>query len=131
MVYRVIADLLMVTHFAWIIFMIWGFVLTIRGFFRPAFFDRWLFRTTHLSGILLVAVIESLGKYCPLTIWENSLRTHYDPSTDYPGSFIVGHIENIVYPNVGPLILTIPTIGLALMTLVVFVLRPPAKFRRK
>ena len=131
MIYRVMADLLMVTHFAWIIFMIWGFVLTIRGFFRPAFFDRWLFRTVHLGGILVVAALEVWGKYCPLTIWENALRRHYDPSTDYPGSFIVGHIKDLVYPNVDPWLLTIPTIGLALMTFILFVLRPPAKFKRK
>lgn len=117
----------MVLHLAWIIFMLWGFVLTIRGFFHPKFFDRWLFRTVHLLGILFVVALEILGKYCPLTLWENALRGHYNPETDYPGSFIIKHIEQMIYPDVSPLVVIIPTILLATFTLVAFVLKPPAK----
>lgn len=110
--------------------MLAGFALTIRAFWYPRFFDRWLFRSLHLSGILFVAGLEILGKYCPLTIWEHALRRHYDPATDYPGSFIIGHIENLLYPNVSPLVVIIPTIVMAGFTLVVFILRPPPKFKR-
>jgi len=117
----------MVLHLAWIIFMLWGFVLTIRGFFHPKFFDRWLFRTVHLLGILFVVALEILGKYCPLTLWENALRGHYNTETDYPGSFIIKYIEQMIYPDVSPLVVIIPTILLATFTLVAFVLKPPAK----
>ena len=127
MFYRILADAIMVIHLAWIIFMIWGFVLTIRGFFRPKFFERWLFRTIHLSGILFVTTLELLGKYCPLTLWENALRSHYNPETDYPGSFIIKHIEQMIYPDVSPLLGISPTIRIAAVTLAVFVLKPPAK----
>ena len=120
----------MVIHLAWIIFMIWGFVLTIRGFFYPKFLDRWLFRTVHLLGILFVVTLEILGKYCPLTLWENALRSHYNPETDYPGSFIIKQIEQMIYPDVPPLIVIIPTILLAAFTLAVFVLKPPAKLMK-
>jgi hypothetical protein len=128
MIYRVLADAIMVAHFAWILFMLVGFVLTIRGFWNPKFFERWLFRTIHLFGILLVAGLELLNKYCPLTIWENALRRHYDPSTDYPGSFIIAHLEELIYPDVSPLVVVIPTIFIAVFTLAVFILRPPLKF---
>lgn len=128
MFYRILADAIMVIHLAWIIFMIWGFALTIRGFFHPKFFERWLFRTIHLSGILFVTTLEILGKYCPLTLWENALRSHYNPETDYPGSFIIGHITDLVYPDVSPMLVIVPTIVIAAFTLAVFVLKPPAKF---
>jgi len=107
--------------------MIWGFVLTIRGFFYPKFFDRWLFRSVHLLGILFVVTLEILGKYCPLTLWENALRSHYNPETDYAGSFIIKHIEQMIYPDVSPLAVIIPTVLIAVFTLAVFVLKPPAK----
>ncbi len=131
MTYRLLADLLTLIHFGWILFMLYGFVLTVRGFWRPAFFDRWLFRTIHLTGILFVAALEILGRYCPLTIWENKLRLLYDPSGDYPGSFIIGWVERLVYPNVDPIILTVPTVAMALFVMVVFVIKPPSKFRFK
>ena len=131
MIYRVLADTIMVAHFAWILFMLVGFVLIIRAFWRPKFFERWFFRTIHLLGILFVTTLVILNKYCPLTIWENALRRHYDPNTDYPGSFIVGHLEKLIYPDVSPLVMVIPTILIAVFTLSVFILRPPSKFRRK
>lgn len=127
MFYRFLADAIMVIHLAWIIFMLWGFALTVRGFFYPKFFERWLFRTIHLLGILFVVTLEILGKYCPLTIWENTLRGHYNPQTDYPGSFIIKHIADLIYPDVSPLVLILPTILIATFTLVMFIVRPPSK----
>jgi len=131
MFYRLLADFIMVVHFGWIIFMFLGFILTIRAFWRPAFFERWLFRSIHLLGILFVAGLEVLGKFCPLTIWENALRHHYNPHTEYPGSFIVGHFENLIYPDVSPIVVIVPTIIIALFTLTAFIIKPPSKFKRK
>ena len=81
MVYRILADVLVVVHFSWILFMLIGFFMTLWTvianyvFRRPShFLDRWLFRTIHLGGILFVAVLTVLDKYCPLTIWEYNLR---------------------------------------------------------
>lgn len=130
MFYRILADALVVIHLVWIVFMLVGFALTVRAFWKPAFFDWWLFRAIHLAGILFVAALEILGKYCPLTVWENTLRRAYDPSQAYPGSFIVQYIAKLVYPEIDPLVLVIPTVFIAGFTLIVFVLRPPRRFRR-
>jgi len=129
MFYRILADALVVIHFVWIVFMLAGFALTVRAFWKPAFFDRWVFRTIHLAGILFVAALEILGKYCPLTVWENTLRHSYDPLQAYPGSFIVQYIAKLVYPEIDPLVLVIPTVFIAGFTLIAFVLRPPRRFR--
>ncbi len=127
---RILADLILVAHLAWILFMLYGFALTVRGFRRPAFWDRWLFRSIHLLGMLFVASLEILGKYCPLTVWEYALRRRYNPEGDYPGQFILGYIQRLVYPDIDPLLYLIPTYAIALFTLVMFVVRRPAKFRR-
>ena len=129
MTYFILADLIVVAHLAWILFMLWGFVLTIRGFFHAEFFDRRLFRTVHLCGIVYVSLLAILGSYCPLTILENVLRRRYDPEFAYPGSFIVHYIEKIVYPDVQPFIILIPTVTIAVFTLVTFIVRPPRRIK--
>jgi len=127
---RLLADFILIVHLVWIIFMLYGFALTVRAFWRPAFWDRWVFRTVHLGGILFVACLELLGRYCPLTVWEYGLRRSSDPGGVYPGSFVIGWIEKLIYPDVNPLIYLIPTYGIALFTLVMFVVKRPARIRR-
>jgi len=140
MMYKILADLIVVLHFGWILFMLWGFFLTLYSVIRlyvfrsPSafcvhFMDRWIFRTVHLSGIAFVALLAALGKYCPLTVWEYQLRSRYDPALTYPGSFIARWIERLVYPDVHPLMIVIPTIGVALFTVLAYFLRPPEKIK--
>ena len=76
-----------------------------------------------------MATLTLLEKYCPLSILENYLKARYDPQAVYPGAFIIHYIELLVYPNVHPLVIVIPTIALAVFTLFVYVLRPPQKIR--
>ena len=141
MIYKLFADLIVLFHFAWILFMLWGFCLTLYSVIRlyllknptsfcRCFLDRWIFRTVHLGGILFVALLEGLGKYCPLTVWEYNLRLRYDPTLTYPGSFIAYWIEKVVYPSVPPLVIVIPTILIALFTLLAYLLCPPKKIKK-
>ena len=130
MLYKIFADIIVVMHFAWILFMLVGAILTLSGFFYKRFFDWWSFRTLHLCGIIYVGLLALLREYCPLTILENTVRTKYNPDLTYPGSFIVHYIEKLVYPDVNPLIILIPTIFIAVFTIVVFIIRPPVKIRR-
>lgn len=125
MLYKILADTIVVVHFAWILFMLWGFILTVRGFFKKEFFHRWLFRTLHLFGIAYVSLLAIMGKYCPLTLWENVLRAKYDPALTYPGSFMIHYFEKLVYPDVNSLIIRIPTTFIAIFTVIVFIIRPP------
>jgi len=127
MVYKILADIIMMIHFAWILFMIVGFIFTLGGFIWKRYFDRWIFRTVHLLGILFVVILAILGEYCPLTILENNLVAKYDPSLTYPGSFIAHNIEKLVYPEVSPVIIIVPTIIIGLITLVVYIIKPPMR----
>ncbi|MCK4527004.1 DUF2784 family protein [candidate division WOR-3 bacterium] len=130
MLYKILADMIVIIHFVWILFMLLGFVLSLWGFFWKNFFDWWLFRTLHICGIAYVALLASLRQYCPLTIFENTLRARYNPELIYPGSFMVHYIEKLVYPDVKPLVLLIPTTFIAVFTVFVFIIKPPTKIRR-
>ena len=130
MSHKIFADVIIVAHFLYILFMLLGFLLTIYAvLFWEKFFDRWLFRSLHLLGIFYVASLSILGKYCPLTILENELRLRYEVSAVYSGSFIVHYLERLVYPDVNPLVIQIPTVFLAIFTIVVFIVRPPKKIK--
>jgi len=129
MIYPILADLIVVIHFIWILFMLAGFLLTLYAFRRKAIFDWWVFRTLHLLGIAYVGLLTVLRQHCPLTVLEYSLRTRHDPGLTYPGSFIIYYVEKLVYPGVNPLSIFIPTVMIAVFTIVVFIVRPPARIK--
>ena len=131
MFYKLLADLIVVIHFVWITFMLLGFLLILQAFFyKKAFFDWFKFRIIHLIGIFYISLLSILGKYCPLTILENFLRSRYELNLVYPGSFIIHYLERLVYPAVNPLIIQIPTAFIAVFTILVFIIRPPRKIRK-
>ncbi len=141
MLYKILTDLVVLIHFAWILFILWGFILAVCGsisvyVLRKAkdrwitFFDRWIFRTIHLGGIVYVAILTVSGKYCPLTILENELREQYNTELTYPGSFVVHYIEKIVYPEANFLLFVIPTTIIAIFSILMFIIRPPAKIKQ-
>ena len=141
MFYKIVADFIVAVHCGWIVFMLWGFATTAWGMFKVyvlrrgqkrwgRFFDRWVLRCVHLGGILYVGMLTMMREYCPLTIWENVLRSKYDPTVTYPGSFIIYYVERFVYPDVHPLLLIIGTLIIGGGSLAMFIIRPPAKIWR-
>jgi len=90
MFYDLLADLTVVLHFLWILFLVFGFVFALR---------RSSIAWVHLGGILFSLVINLLGLYCPLTYLENYLRSLDTGHSSYSGSFIVHYMELIIYPD--------------------------------
>jgi len=123
--YKILADLVLFAHFAWIIFMLAGFFMTAAAFKYGRIFGWWLFRTIHLAGISYVCLLAALGKPCPLTLLENTLAARYDPGAVYPGSFLAHYIGRLVYPDVPPMLLLVPTLCIGIFTAVVFIFKPP------
>ena len=70
-----LADLILILHFAFVLFIVGGMVLTWIG---AAAGWRWVrnfwFRTAHLAAIAFVAMESLAGFWCPLTVWEDALR---------------------------------------------------------
>jgi hypothetical protein len=138
---RLLADFVVVVHFAWILFMLAGIILTIcaavgvyvlrvRGGFWERYFDWWIFRTLHGLGIVFVAILPLIGRYCPLTIIEYILRRNNGQEVTESNFFIVRQIERFVYPEVDPELIVSITVIVAGITLFVYAARPPAKIKK-
>jgi len=125
--YKILADIVLFVHFAWILFMLSGFLLTAAAFKYNRIFNWRLFRASHLAGIAYVCLLAALGKPCPLTLLENALAAGYDSGLVYPGSFLAHYIGRLVYPDIQPMMLVIPTLCLGIFTAVVFIFKPPRK----
>ena len=70
-----LADVVLVVHFAFVLFVVGGLGLIWIG---AAAGWRWIrgfrFRVAHLAAIVFVAGEALLGIWCPLTLWEAQLR---------------------------------------------------------
>lgn len=89
MLYRVLTDLVVVAHFAFVIFAVAGAFLVLRW--------RWV-AWVHLPVLAWAALIEFAGWVCPLTPLENWLRMR-GGAMGYPGGFVEHYIIPILYPG--------------------------------
>jgi hypothetical protein len=89
MSYRLLADLLVVFHFAVVIFVIVGGLLL--------FWRRWV-AWVHLPVITWVIFAELFQIMCPLTLLENWLRDRGGGET-YQGDFVAHYIIPVLYPE--------------------------------
>ena len=100
MFYRVSADCVVLIHFLWIVFLIFG-----------AFIGR-KYRTIkifHIAGLGFAIIIQIFGWYCPLTHIEIWLREKHNPSLAYSGSFIIHYVEKLIYIDLSPTIILVLT----------------------
>ena len=73
--YRVLADVVVVVHAAYVGFVVLGLLVVLLGYLLGWHWVRnFWFRVVHLVMIGVVAVESLLGIVCPLTTWENQLR---------------------------------------------------------
>lgn len=89
MIYRVLADLTVVLHFAFILFVLAGGLAVLR---HPRL--MWL----HVPAALWGAAIEFAGWICPLTPLEQALRIKAGES-GYRGGFIEHYLHALIYPT--------------------------------
>ena len=111
MLYKVAADVIVLTHFLWIIFLFFGAIWGVR--------NR-IVKIIHLSGLLFAILIQVFGWYCPLTHLEFWLRSRHNPSIAYAGSFIIHYIERLVYLEISQTMVLVFTIFLSLFNLWVY-----------
>jgi hypothetical protein len=89
MFYRLSADLVLIVHLAFIIFVMLGGLLVLR---RPRLI--WL----HLPAVVWGAMSEFLGVLCPLTPLETTLR-ELGGGSGYEGDFIEHYLTAVIYPS--------------------------------
>ena len=89
MFHRALADLLVVAHFCFIAFVLFGGLLALRR--------RWL-AALHLPAAAWGVFIEVSGGACPLTPLENQLRRQ-SGAAGYSGGFIEHYLLPVIYPS--------------------------------
>jgi uncharacterized protein DUF2784 len=117
------ADALLVVHFAIVVFIAGGLVLTWIGaalgwgWVR----NRW-FRYMHLAAIAFVALEALAGVVCPLTLWEDTLRGGARPE-----SFVGRWVQQLLYYRAPEWVFTALYLAWAAATLLTLRLIPPAR----
>jgi len=87
--YRFLADIVLLFHLAFVLFVVLG------GFFAL----RWVrLIWLHLPAVAWGAYVEFSGRICPLTPLENSLRER-GGGIGYIGGCIDHYITALLYPN--------------------------------
>jgi len=70
-----LADLVLLVHFAFVLFVVGGLALIWIGAAAGwSWVRNFWFRVAHLAAIVLVAGEALVGVWCPLTLWEDALR---------------------------------------------------------
>jgi hypothetical protein len=87
--WRLLADLVLVTHLAFVLFTALG-ALPVRRWGRLAYL--------HLPVVVYGVVIEVAGFRCPLTPLEKSLRGRAG-GAGYDGGFVEHYIVPVLYPG--------------------------------
>jgi polyferredoxin len=121
MICRILADLTVILHFAYVMFVLLGLLLTLLGWVLNWGWvrNRW-FRGIHLSMILIVVIEAWIGLTCPLTTWEQELRSAGGQET-YQGDFIANWAHDALFFQAEPWVFTVCYTlfgGLVLATLV-------------
>ena len=123
-----LADLILVVHFAFVLFVVGGFALIVAG---AAFGWRWIrnrgFRYAHLAAIVCVAVEGLVGIACPLTVWEYALR---HASQEGP-SFVARWVSRLLYYDLPEWVFTTAYVLFAIAVAVTLWRVPPETRSRK
>ena len=89
MLFRITADLLVILHLAFIVFVVLGGFLAYKW--------HWM-ALIHIPAATWGAIIEYKSWICPLTPWENKLRI-LAGEEGYPEGFIEHYLMPIIYPS--------------------------------
>ena len=87
--HQLLADLVLVVHLAFVVFVLCGGLLVSRW--------RWI-TWLHLPAALWAAIVEFTGWICPLTPLENWLRAQGGKNS-FNSDFIAQYLLPILYPG--------------------------------
>ncbi len=118
-----LADLILVIHFLFVLFVVGGLALIWIGAAAGWRWvrNRWL-RIAHLAAIFLVAAETLLGMVCPLTVWEDALR-----GAPIETSFIARWVHRVLFYSFPEWVFAVAYVVFALAVAVTFRLVPPRR----
>lgn len=109
--YKILADVTVLIHFLWIVFLLMGAIWGRR---------KRLIKILHLSGLAFALTIQLFGWHCPLTHLEVWLRLKHHPDLTYAGSFIIHYVEKLIYVEIAPSLIFFATLLLAGLNLWIY-----------
>jgi len=119
------ADLVLVLHAAFVLFVVAGFALILAGLARGWHFVRHPgFRYAHLGAIGVVVAEAWLGIACPLTTLEGALRIRAGQE-GYAGSFIQDWLYRLLFYEAEPWVFTLAYTLFGAAVAVVWWIAPP------
>jgi len=121
-----LADVILVVHFAFVLFVVGGFALILVG---AALGCAWIrnpaFRYAHLAAIVFVALEALVGMACPLTVWEDALRR---ANADGP-SFVGRWVSRLLYYDLPQWVFTVAYVLFAVAVIASLIWFPPRRRR--
>jgi uncharacterized protein DUF2784 len=117
-----LADLVLVLHFAYVLFVVGGLFAIWLGYALGWRWVRnWWFRVLHFAAIGLVAIEAVVGAMCPLTVLEDWLR----PGEETGGSFVQRWLHMLLFYDWPLWVFTALYLGFAAVVALTFVVLPP------
>ena len=105
--YSFLADAILLIHFAFVVFVVAGFLLILIGLLaRWSWIHNRFFRIAHLAAIGIVVLQAWFGKLCPLTVWESEFRQQAGESA-YAETFVEHWLHKLLFYQAEPWVFTI------------------------
>ncbi len=127
---RFLADVLLVVHVAYVVFVVGGWVAIVAGgLLRRRWVRNLWFRYAHLLAIGIVAVQAVLGVPCPLTVWERDLRL---AAGQNPGDlpFIPRMLQRVIFFEAPPELFTLIYVVFGGVVVISLFVLPPRRRNR-
>ncbi|MFC1822051.1 DUF2784 domain-containing protein [Thermodesulfobacteriota bacterium] len=127
------ADVILLMHFAFVVFVVFGFVfIWIGHYFKLKSVKNAKFRIYHILSMGFVLCESLIGTICPLTEWENEIRLQGGQSQIYETSFVKDWVHKIMFFDFSERTFTIIYIFFfALMLLTFWIIPPKIDLKRK
>lgn len=95
--WAVLADAVLVIHFAFVVFVVFGLLAILAGRLAGwAWVRLAVFRNAHLLAIGVVVLQAWLGRRCPLTSWESALRLRAGQAV-YEETFVQHWLHRVLF----------------------------------
>src|SRR5262249_39086662 len=122
-----LADIVLVAHFAFVLFVVGGLPLIWAGAVAGW---RWVrnfrFRCAHLAAIVFVAAESIAGVWCPLMVWEDALRGRHEEK-----SFVARWIHRAMFYDLPEWLFSASYVIFAALVAATWWLVRPERGRRK
>ena len=92
MIFRLLADLLLIFHVCYVLFAAFGGLFVLRW--------RFVWKM-HLPAVAWGFLVQYFVWSCPLTAWENYFRA-LGGEAGYEGGFIEYYVRSVLYPGFAP-----------------------------